>query len=64
MLKDQYPIGTDNNMEIELLSSDNASVNKETGILTWKLNIKPGETRKVRFTYSVKYPKDQYIGNL
>lgn len=64
MLKDQYPIGTDNNMEIELLSSDNAMVNKETGILTWKLNIKPGETKKVRFTYSVKYPKDQYIGNL
>jgi TonB-dependent SusC/RagA subfamily outer membrane receptor len=64
MLKDQYPISTDNNMEIELLSSDNAAINKETGILTWKLNIKPGETRKVRFTYSVKYPKDQYIGNL
>lgn len=64
LLKDQYPISTDNNMEIELLSSDNAMINKETGILTWKLNIKPGETRKVRFTYSVKYPKDQYIGNL
>ncbi|WP_222165241.1 mucoidy inhibitor MuiA family protein [Edaphocola aurantiacus] len=64
LLKDQYPISTDNNMEIELLSSDNAAINKETGILTWKLNIKPGETRKVRFTYSVKYPKDQYIGNL
>lgn len=64
LLKDQYPISTDNNMEIELLSADNAAVNKETGILTWKLNIKPGETKKVRFTYSVKYPKDQYIGNL
>ena len=64
MLKDQYPIGTDNNMEVELLSSDNAMINKETGILTWKLNIKPGETKKVRFTYSVKYPKEQYIGNL
>ena len=64
LLKDQYPISTDNNMEIELLSSDNASVNKETGILTWKLNIKPGETKKVRFMYTVKYPKEQYIGNL
>ena len=64
LLKDQYPVATDNNMEIELLASDNAMINKETGILTWKLNIKPGETRKIRFTYSVKYPKDQYIGNL
>ncbi|RQO31874.1 hypothetical protein DBR32_03455 [Taibaiella sp. KBW10] len=64
LLKDQYPIGTDNNMEIELLSSDNAAVNKETGVLTWKLKINPGETKKVRFSYSVKYPKDQYIGNL
>lgn len=64
LLKDQYPIGTDNNMEIELLSSDNAAINKETGVLTWKLKVNPGETKKVRFSYSVKYPKDQYIGNL
>jgi uncharacterized protein (TIGR02231 family) len=64
LLKDQYPVATDRDMEIELLSSSDAEANKETGVLTWKLNIAPGETRKVRFSYSVKYPKDKVINNL
>lgn len=63
-LKDQYPVSTDNSMDIELLSSDNAIVDSETGILTWKMKLQPGETKKIRFSYSVKYPKDKVIGNL
>lgn len=64
LLKDQYPVATDNNMEIELLEATHAEVNKETGVLTWKLNIAPGATEKVRISYSVKYPKDKIISNL
>ncbi len=64
LLKDQYPIATDKDMEVELLQSDGADINKETGVLTWKLAIAPGETKKIRISYSVKYPKDKLIGNL
>lgn len=64
LLKDQYPVSTDKSIEVELISSDGASVNTETGVLTWKLTLKPGVTQKVRISYSVKYPKDQVIGNL
>ncbi|MRG44732.1 mucoidy inhibitor MuiA family protein [Chitinophaga sp. SYP-B3965] len=64
LLKDQYPVSTDKNMEVELLESSDAAVNTETGVLTWKLNIAPGETKKVRLSYSVKYPKDKIIANL
>jgi hypothetical protein len=39
-------------------------VNTEVGVLTWKLTLKPGESTKVRFVYSVKYPKDKKILNL
>jgi hypothetical protein len=39
-------------------------VNTETGILTWQLQLKPNETRKIRISYKVRYPKDQIIGNL
>jgi len=39
-------------------------VNAETGVLTWKLNLKPGESKKVRLSYSVKYPKDKKIVNI
>lgn len=63
-LKDQYPVTTDKDLEIELLQSDNASVNEETGIVTWKLNIPTGETKKVRISYSVKYPTSKTLANL
>ena len=64
MLKDQYPLSPDKEIEIELLQSDNAKINTETGILTWDLNLKPNETKKIRLSYKVKYPKDKIIGNL
>jgi uncharacterized protein (TIGR02231 family) len=64
LLKDQYPISSDKEIEIELLQSDNAKANPETGILTWELNLKPNETKKIRISYKVRYPKDKIIGNL
>jgi uncharacterized protein (TIGR02231 family) len=64
LLKDQYPVSTDKDMEIELLNAGGAAVNKETGVLTWKLNLKAGATETIRISYSVKYPKDKNILNL
>lgn len=61
LLKDQHPISTDKEIEEELLESSGAAVNKDTGVLTWRLELSPGETRKYRVSYSVKYPKDRNI---
>jgi TonB-dependent SusC/RagA subfamily outer membrane receptor len=63
-LKDQYPLSTDKEIEIEVLESSNAKENKETGILTWDLKLNPSETKKIRISYKVKYPKDKIIENL
>lgn len=64
MLKDQYPVSTDKEIEITLLKDDGAKANPETGVLTWELKLNPGETKKVRISYKVKYPKDKIIANL
>ncbi|MFL9837613.1 DUF4139 domain-containing protein [Flavobacterium sp. ST-75] len=64
MLKDQYPISTDKDIQVELLESDGAKINKETGVLTWELKLKPGESKKLRISYKVRYPKDKPIYNL
>ena len=64
LLKDQYPLSTDKEIEVELLESNNANENKETGILTWDLKLNPNETKKIRISYKVKYPKDKIIDNL
>jgi TonB-dependent SusC/RagA subfamily outer membrane receptor len=64
LLKDQYPLSPDKEIEIELLQSDGAKVNAEIGILTWDLDLKPNETKKFRISYRVKYPKEKVIDNL
>jgi uncharacterized protein (TIGR02231 family) len=64
LLKDQYPLSPDKEIEVTLTENNDAKINIETGILTWDLNLKPNETKKLRISYKVKYPKDKIIGNL
>ena len=63
-LKDQYPLSTDKDITIDLLDDGKAKVNAETGILTWELKLTPNETKKIRISYKVRYPKDKVIDNL
>lgn len=64
LLNDQYPISSDKEITVELLQSDKAKVNVETGILSWDLKLSPNEIKKIRISYKVKYPKDKTIDNL
>ncbi len=61
ILKDQFPISTNKDIEVELLESNDATVNNELGVLTWKLELNAGEIKKYRISYSVKYPKDKLV---
>jgi uncharacterized protein (TIGR02231 family) len=64
LLKDQFPLSGIKEVEVKLDEDGGASVNEETGVLTWKMDLKPGESKKIRFSYTVKYPKDKRIVNL
>jgi len=61
IIEDQIPVSTNADIKVELTESSNASYNKETGKLSWKLKIISGEEKKLRFGYSVQYPKDKKI---
>ncbi len=64
VVKDQYPLSKVNEVEVNLDESTSAEINNETGELKWKIKLQPGESKKLRFSYSVKYPKDKIIQNL
>lgn len=64
LLKDQYPISKMKDVVVKLEERGDAEVNEELGTLNWKINLKPGESKKYKFSYSVTYPKDQKIANL
>ncbi|WP_347217064.1 DUF4139 domain-containing protein [Chryseobacterium sp.] len=63
-IKDQIPLSKDESVKIELLQSDNAELDKEKGFLTWNVKISPSETKKIRVSYKVRFPKDFSISNL
>jgi uncharacterized protein (TIGR02231 family) len=60
-LKDQYPISKTKEIEVTVINVSDASVNEETGILTWDIKLQPGESKKFRVSYSMKYPKDKTV---
>lgn len=61
ILKDQYPISTNKDIEVELLESSAAANNTETSVLTWQTELAPGESKKFRISYSAKYPKGKVL---
>jgi hypothetical protein len=61
LLSDQYPLSTNKEIEVELVETSNAAVDKDKASLTWQLTLAPGESKTLRFSYSVKYPKDKTI---
>jgi cytochrome c oxidase assembly protein Cox11 len=63
VLEDQIPLTNqkDITIDFDVKNADGADYNATTGMLKWKLNIKPGETVKVKYTYTVKHPKDMNL---
>ena len=60
-LIDQVPLSTVDEMEVEVDELSGGSLNKETGVVEWKLTLKPGEQIKKKLAYKVKIPKDQSV---
>lgn len=60
-LEDQIPISKNEDIEVELIEKDDASVNKNSGILSWTVNLNPGESISKKFTYSVRHPEEKPI---
>jgi uncharacterized protein (TIGR02231 family) len=64
VMEDQVPISQDSRIEVELEEAKDASFNRETGKLTWKLTLQPLENKEVILKYNIKYPKGKNIQGL
>jgi uncharacterized protein (TIGR02231 family) len=58
---DQFPISTNKDINVDDVRAPEAQADKETGILNWAISTQPGQEKKLRFGYSVKYPKDKTV---
>ena len=58
---DQIPLSRRNEIKVELLDKQGAEYTEEYGKLFWNYSIKPNESKKVRFSYTVEYPKGKTV---
>jgi Domain of unknown function (DUF4139) len=57
-IEDPIPIAADKQIEVQATYSDNPTMDKNAGRLTWKLQLKPLEDKKLQISYSVKHPAE------
>ena len=62
-INDQLPISGDKEIEVELLEGINSKVDPESGLMQWDLNLKSGESKTLRISYKLRYPKNKVIDN-
>jgi hypothetical protein len=61
VIKDQFPVSVVREISVDDVSAPEARVEKETGIATWNMSLQAGQEKKVKISYSVKYPKDKRV---
>ncbi len=60
-IEEQVPVSKDTAIEVELVESLGAAVNKGNGRITWKYVVKPSEQKKCILKYALKYPKGRQV---
>ncbi len=58
---DQVPVSQNSDITVTTEELSDGNFNKETGIVVWNLELNPGESRKLRLRYQVKYPKNRRL---
>ena len=63
-IKDRFPLSNNEAVKIEVLDKSGATKDDEKGFLTWNIKLSPSETKKLRVSYKVRYPKDYIVNGL
>ena len=63
-VEDHVPVSQNSQIEVTVDDTGGARYTAENGKLVWELSLNANETKKVRFSFEVKYPKDQVIPGL
>ena len=61
LLQDQIPVSRNSDISVTTEELSGGTLNKEQGIVSWQLQLQPGEQRELILQYKVKYPKSQKL---
>lgn len=57
VIEDQIPLSSEKEITVENQSYEGGTLEEATGKLTWKLDLASGKDKKLKLSYTVKYPK-------
>lgn len=60
-LADQLPVSRNSTITVTEEELSGGRLDKESGLVTWRLELQPGEQRELKLRYGVKYPKDRSL---
>ena len=58
---DQIPVSINSQILVDVHEISGADYDKDTGILTWNLNIEPASSKSITVKYTVSHPKDKPV---
>ncbi|MCK9281974.1 MAG: DUF4139 domain-containing protein [Melioribacteraceae bacterium] len=64
VIEDQVPVTRTEDINVKILEISGAELNKETGILKWRVKLNPGETITKKLSYILTYPKDKQVNGI
>ena len=60
-VRDQFPVSVNKEISVDDVAAPEAKLEKEAGLITWNLSLAPGQEKKLKLSYAVKYPKDRVV---
>lgn len=60
-IRDQLPVSQNSDITVEDALYDGAVLEEGTGKLTWNYKVAPGEQKRMKFSFSIKYPKSKKL---
>ncbi len=64
IMQDQVPVSNDKDIVVEDLDTADSDYTESTGLMNWTLTPGAGETKKLSFGFTIKYPKGGNITGL
>lgn len=64
LIEDQVPLSSESDIEVTVDDLNGGTLDPETGIVTWEVEIQPGASVEKVLKYSVRYPRKKPVANL
>lgn len=61
LVQDQIPVSVNSDISVEATELSKGKLDPQTGIVSWELQIPPGEQEVLNLRYEVKYPKREKV---